>query len=146
VDETFELISNFDQRLLWNRGIDELHYDPNRVNRVGTRHQCLIHGDLIEFETVTGDFGPDRLVYGERILGDAPVLDLTAYYILKEEEGGTKVRAEAHYRPKPFPKSLLEVLFRWRFRRRLAKALEAIAEVGETRASSDGVSRGRPPT
>lgn len=62
LDETFELISNLDQRLLWNRGIDELRFDPNRVNSAGTRHQCVIDGDLIEFETVTGDFGPDKLV------------------------------------------------------------------------------------
>ncbi len=131
VAETFELISNFDQRLLWNRGVDELRYDPNRVNRVGTRHQCVIHGDLIEFETVTGDFGPDRLVYGERILGDAPVLDPTLYYILEENAGGTRVNAQVHYQPKPFPKSILAALFRWKFARRLPKALEAIAEAGE---------------
>jgi len=62
IGETFELISNFDQRLLWNRRIEELRYDPNRVNRVGTRHQCFIDGGLIEFETVTGNFGPDSLL------------------------------------------------------------------------------------
>jgi len=145
MDETFELISNLDQRLLWNRGVDELRFDPNRVNSAGTRHQCVIDGDLIEFETVTGDFGPDKLVYGERILGDTPVLDPTLYYILEGEEGGTKVSAEAHYRPKPFPKSVLAVLFRWKFGKQLGKALKAIAEVGEARASSHSVSRGQSP-
>ena len=136
IEETFELISNFDQRRLWNRKVDELVYDPDRVNRAGTRHQCVIDGTLIDFETVSGDFGPDRMVYGERILGDTPVLDPTLYFILETEPGGTRVCAEVHYKPKPFPRSLLAALFRLGFSRQLPKTLEAIAEVGRATAQS----------
>jgi hypothetical protein len=133
VEETFELISNFDHRLRWTPGLDDLHYDPNRVNRAGTRHQCVIDGNLLDFETVKGDFGPERLVYGERILGKTPVIDPTLYYILEEMDGGTRVCAEVHYRPRPFPKSLLAPLFRVVFSRQLPKSLEALAELGRTR-------------
>jgi len=134
MQETFELISNFDQRLLWSPGVDNLKYEPERVNRVGTRHQCIIDGDTIDFETVSADFGPDRLVYGERILGDTPVLDPTLYYILEEAPGGSTVRVEVHYRAKPFPRSFLALLFRWGLSRRLPKTLAAIAEVGGDQA------------
>jgi len=130
LDRTFELISDLDQRLLWTRGVDKLEYHPDRVNRVGTRHQCVIDGNFIDFETVTGDFGPDRLVYGERILADTPVLDPTLYYILEATAGGTRVCAEVHYQPKPFPKSLLAILFRLGFAKQLSKSLDSIAEVG----------------
>ncbi len=135
IAETFELISNFDQRLLWNRDVDDLRYDPDRVNRVGTQHQCLIDGDLIDFETVTDDFDPHRLIYGERILSDAPVLDLTIYYIMEEEAGGTRVRAEVHYQAKPFPKSILAILFRFVFAKQLSKSLAAIAQAGASLAA-----------
>jgi hypothetical protein len=91
--ETFEMVSNFDQRLLWNRGVDELVYDQDRVNRVGTRHQCVM-------------------------------------------SGGTRVRAEVHYQPKPFPKSILAFFFRLAFARRLPKTLAAMAEVGMARAGN----------
>jgi hypothetical protein len=134
--ETFEMVSNFDQRLLWNRGVDELVYDQDRVNRVGTRHQCVIDGSFIDFETVTSNLGPDKLVYGERILSKAPVDEPTLYYILQEESGGTRVRAEVHYQPKPFPKSILAVFFRLAFARRLPKTLAAMAEVGMARAGN----------
>jgi hypothetical protein len=134
--ETFELISNFDQRLLWSRGVDKVIFDPDRVNRVGTRHQCVIDGNFIDFETVTGEFGPDRLVYGERILGNTPVNDPTLYYILEEEQGGTRLCAELHYQPKPFPKSLLAIPFRLTLSRQLAKSLAAIAYVGESKRST----------
>ena len=133
--ETFELISNFDQRLLWNREVDDLRYDPDRVNKVGTRHQCLIDGDLIDFETVTGDFGPDRLIYGERVLSDAPVLDLTLYYIMEEEASGTRVCAEVHYQAKTFPKSILAIPFRFVFAKQLSKSLAAIAKAGASQTA-----------
>jgi len=132
LDAAFQLISDFDQRLLWTRGVDELHYAKNRVNRVGTRHQCVIDGDLLDFETVTGNFGEGRLVYGERILGDTPVLDPTLYYVLESHPKGTKIGIELHYRTKPFPRSLLAIPFRWFFTRQLAKTVEAIGEAAGT--------------
>jgi hypothetical protein len=134
LEEAFELVSNFDFRLSWTPGVDELKYDPKRVNRAGARHQCVIDGNIIEFETVTGDFGTDRLVYGERILGDTPVLDPTLYYILEREGSGTRVCAEVHYRAKPFPRSLMAPLFRWSFGREIPKALGALAETAAARA------------
>jgi hypothetical protein len=130
LEETFELISNFDHRLIWTQGVDDLAYVPDRVNRAGTRHQCVIDGNLLDFETVKGNFGQDRLVYGERILGRTPVAEPTLYYILEAVEGGTRVCAEVHYQPKPFPRSVLAPLFRLAFARQLPKALEALAEVG----------------
>lgn len=129
IAETFELISNFDLRLLWTKGVDELIFDPGRVNRAGTRHQCVIDGDIINFETVTDDLGPGQLVYGERILGKTPALEPTLYYILEEDGEGTTLSAELHYRPKPFPKSLLAIPFRLAFSKQLPKSLAAIAEV-----------------
>jgi hypothetical protein len=117
--------------------VDDLVYDPDRINRAGTRHQCVIDGNLLDFETVKGDFGPERLVYGERILGKTPVMDPTLYYILEAVDGGTRVCAEVHYRRKRFPKSLLAPLFRMAFTRQLPKSLEGLAEVGRTQARKE---------
>jgi hypothetical protein len=133
-EEAYELISNFDQRLLWNRGVDDLVYDQDRVNRMGTRHQCLIDGSLLDFESVTRDFGPNRLVYGERILGKTPVIDPTLYYILEAQGEGTRVCVEVHYRPEPFPRSLLAMVFRFGMSRRLRPILQALGELGGTPA------------
>jgi hypothetical protein len=140
VAETFELISNLDLRLLWTRGVDELIYDRGRVNRAGTRHQCVVDGDIINFETVTDDPSPGRLVYGERILGTTPVLEPTLYYILEEDGEGTKLTAEFHYRPRPFPRSLFALPFRRIFKKQLPRSLAAIAKV-----AADGSDRPEPP-
>jgi hypothetical protein len=129
--EVYELLTNFDFRLLWNRSVDDLRYEPNRVNRVGTRHHCVIGGSLIEFETVTNDFGEGRIAYGERVVRNPLVNDLVLYYVAESVERGTRLTLEVHYRPKPFPLSLLAPLFRRQFGKRLPGILSTFKEAAE---------------
>ena len=49
-------------------GTDGIQYDKDRVNRVGTKHLCVVDDELISFETTSADFGADKLVYGEKLL------------------------------------------------------------------------------
>jgi hypothetical protein len=133
--ELFELVSNFDSRLLWNTSVDDLRYEADRLNRVGTRHQCVIGGDLIEFETVTDDFGEGRVAYGERLLDPPLVKELSVFYVMETEGDGTRLRMEVHYLPRAFPGSLLAPFFRFSFGRRLPVTLKAIKEVAESTGS-----------
>jgi hypothetical protein len=129
--EVYELLTNFDLRLLWNRGVDDLRYEPNRVNRVGTRHHCVIGGNLLEFETVTNDFGEGRIAYGERLVESSLVDDLVIYYVAESAERGTRLTLEVHYSPKPFPRNLAAPLFRRQFGKRLPGILSAFKGVAE---------------
>jgi hypothetical protein len=129
--EVFELVSNLDLRLMWNRGVNDIRYEKNRMNRVGTKHLCVIGGNLIEFETITDDFGKDRRVYGEHIPNNPLVDDFACYYIVTEEGGGSRVSFELHYRPKPFPRNFLAPLLRRRFAKIAPALLAALKEVAE---------------
>jgi hypothetical protein len=137
-EEVFELIANLDHRLLWNPGVDSLEYDRGRMNRVGTWHRCVIGGDLIEFETVSNDFGEGRLVYGELLPGNPIVDEHVNYFVVEPEGHGSRVRFEVHYRPKPFPRSLLAPLLRFRMGRIAPAALAALKEAAESRAERTG--------
>lgn len=130
--KVFDLISNFDKRLRWNPDVDEIEYEEGRVNRVGTHHRCVIDGQLIDFETVTNDFGEGRMVYGETIEDPPLVESVTCYYVLEPEGSGTRLRVEAHYKPKPFPRSLAAPLFRFGFGRRLPGIVRAIKKSAES--------------
>jgi hypothetical protein len=57
-------------------------------------------------------------------------------YVLETEGNGTRLRMEVHYLPRAFPASLLALLFRFGFGRRLPATLRAIKEVGEAKGSS----------
>jgi hypothetical protein len=129
--DVFELVSSLDSRLLWNTSVDDLRYEAQRINRVGTRHQCVIGGDLVDFETVTDDFGEGSVAYGERLLDPPLVKELSVFYVMETEGDGTRLRMEFHYLPRAFPGSLLALLLRFSFGRRLPATLQAIKEVAE---------------
>ncbi|NER13270.1 DUF2652 domain-containing protein [Leptobacterium flavescens] len=88
--DLYEVISNFDYRLLWNKEIDYIEYEKNKVNRAGTKHQCLV-----SIETVTKKAGEGQLVYGENTK-DIPLMkEMSIFYILEEtEKGKTKLNIE----------------------------------------------------
>ncbi len=136
-DEVFEIIINFEHRLKWNRGINELNYNEKEVNRVGSEHNCLVGKDIFAFETITNDFGMDKMVYGERILKAPFAKDIAVYYILDEENEGTKLIAEVHIKPTPFIGFLLKPLIKKKMRENIHKALDAIKDVMESNKIED---------
>jgi hypothetical protein len=132
LDDAFELVSNFEYRLLWNDGVDRLEFETERVNRVGTPHRCVIQGNLIAFETTTNDFGEGRRVYGERITSRAPVDEPTIYHILEADGERTRVAVEVHYRPKGVLGPLIAPFFRLGIRKSLRRGLDSLIRAAQT--------------
>ncbi len=94
--DLYEVISNFDYRLLWNKGIDHLEYEKKKVNRAGVKHQCLINKTEQLVQTISrDDLKGEQLVYGETT-NDAPFLKrFSIFYVLEEiEKGRTKLNIE----------------------------------------------------
>jgi hypothetical protein len=110
--EAYELLSNFELKNMWQKGVSELKFEKGRVNRVGTKHICVFDKGKAEFESVTNDFGENNLVYGEKLLTFPFARELTNYFILEPWEKGTKIRAEIHYRRLPVIGWILEPMIR----------------------------------
>ena len=101
-DIVFEVISNLEFRMLWNKDIRELKYDKNKINRAGMKHVCVFSGSRVEIETVRKDSGDNKLIYGEKI-NDAPIVkEITFYYILENLMDTTKVKIEIYLNPSSF--------------------------------------------
>ena len=83
--ELYEIISNFDYRLLWVKGIDRLEYEKNRVNRAGLKHKCIINKnqEIIQ-TTISKKTENNTLIYGESSDAIPFTKKLNVYYILKE--------------------------------------------------------------
>jgi len=107
VEAVYELISSFERRLEWNNGVSEIKYKKGQVNRVGSKHKCVVNDKLINFETITADFG-GKLVYGERTQ-EVPVIDGLNSYFIMEPRGKkeTMLTIEIH----PFTLSPIKKLF-----------------------------------
>ncbi|MFK7747197.1 MAG: DUF2652 domain-containing protein [Kordia sp.] len=101
--ELYEIISNFDYRLLWAKGIDKVEYEKNRVNRIGDKHKCLIDKTTINPTTVTKKVAKNQLVYGESTTEVSFTKKLNIYYVLEaENDQKTRLKIEVFVDFKPF--------------------------------------------
>lgn len=119
-NDLYEVISNFDYRLLWTKGVDKLEYEKNKVNRAGEKHKCLFNkNDDITQTTVTKPVKQNQLVYGESTT-NAPFSKLfNNYFVLEEtEDGYTKMNIQVFADFKPFG-----VLFKPLMKRTLKRAI-----------------------
>ena len=96
--ELYEVISNFDYRLLWVKGIDTLEYDKNKVNRAGQKHQCLFDkNQSVSQTTVTKKAEDGQLVYGESTTNIPLTNQVSIYYVLEKSKTGiTKLNIEVY--------------------------------------------------
>ncbi|MBL4753308.1 MAG: DUF2652 domain-containing protein [Flavobacteriales bacterium] len=128
----FELVTNMEQRHKWNKDVREFRYKEGEINRVGSKHVCVIGSNLLEFETVTNDFGRDKYVYGE-VTDQIPLIkEGTTYYIVEGDEHQTKLRMEFHYESIPFLGWLAKLFIPGQIKRRQVASLKQIKEIIET--------------
>ena len=132
VEDVYDIIINFERRLEWSRGLDAMEYNEKEINRLGSQHKCIIGKDKIGFETITNDFGKDKLVYGERILKAPFTKDVNIYYIVEKEGAGTRLSGEAHVFPTPVIGPLFKPLVKKKMLEGANRAFAAIKEVMES--------------
>ncbi len=126
ISEFYEIISNFDYRLLWNAGIDELEYQKNKINRAGIKHKCLINNTSIEQTTVTREVEKNQLVYGESTTEIPFLKRMSAYFILEEINPNTttlQVEVFADFKSLGF---LFKPLIKKNLRKNIPQNIEAL--------------------
>ena len=64
VQEIYTYISELKYRHLWDKEVKKIEFDENRVNRIGTQHNCILKVGNLNFETIANTTSDD-LVYGE---------------------------------------------------------------------------------
>ena len=131
--EVFELISNLEYRLEWNKGLEGLEYEKNKVNRAGTRHECLVNGRIVEFETVAEESQDGNLVYGE-VTNSIPVLKPFYNFFTVENNGAdSKVTAEVITENNSLLGFFIKPIFKIKLKPSLISALEDLKSFAESR-------------
>lgn len=135
-DIVFEVISNLDYRLFWNKGIKELYYDRNKINRAGMKHVCVFSGSQVEIETLKSDNREGELIYGERI-NDAPLVkDIATYFILEKQNGSTVVKVRIYFNPPSFLGRLLLPIVKMNVKKVFRNSLKMLKDYCENNAST----------
>lgn len=103
-NDLYEVISNFDYRLLWVKGVDKMEYDKNKVNRIGEKHKCLINKNTNVLQTtVSKTVKSNQLVYGESTTNVPFTKRMNNYFILEETiNGDTRLNIQVYADFRPF--------------------------------------------
>ncbi len=131
VDAVYDLASTLAYRTRFNTEVDDFLYEPDRVNRMGTRHQCIVNGKVLDFETIAADFGEDVIVYGERPENPPLVADYALFWLLQEDGPRTHLRLEAHIHPRPGLQHILALPFRVAIKWNMQRILASFQRVAE---------------
>lgn len=65
IQNIFAYISELKYRHIWDKEIQRIDFDHDKVNRVGTEHNCVLKLGTLKFETIKKP-SKDSLIYGER--------------------------------------------------------------------------------
>ncbi len=65
IDSLYVLISNLKYRHLWDESVKRIDFDENKINRIGTQHNCVLQFGKLNFET-TSEKSEESLIYGEK--------------------------------------------------------------------------------
>jgi len=130
-EEVYEITSNLEYRTSINKNASDFIYDKERVNRVGFVHECVINNRNIRIETISQDFGDDRLVYGELVKKIPIARKMYSYTILENHAEGTKVYYELHLEPIPVLTWLLSIFIRPFMRNSLRSSFNQLKEYCE---------------
>ena len=127
-EKVFEMITNLDDRPKWNTGVDLFKYVKGQVNRVGTKHVCVIGNKTFEFETVRKEVDRGKLVYGERTTEIPVFREATTYFVIDGNGEETNVQVEFHCEPKPIIGHLLKGYFIKKLKEGLFKNMALLKE------------------
>jgi len=64
IQNVYVYISELKYRHLWDKEVKRIDFDTNKVNRVGTKHNCVLKIGNLNFETISNNKSND-LIYGE---------------------------------------------------------------------------------
>ena len=136
-DKVFEILINFDFRMEWSKGPRSLKYDKDKINRLGTKHTCVIGKNDVQLETITNDFGEEKLVYGERVISPPIVKEIVNYFILEANGKGTTLTLESHIQPKGFISKLFVPLIKKKFSKTAGENLQSLKQLCESEGQSE---------
>lgn len=65
IQDVYTYVSELKYRHLWDKEVKRIEYDDNKLNRIGTEHNCVINLGNLKFETISPP-SSDGLTYGEK--------------------------------------------------------------------------------
>jgi len=108
--DAFTFLTDLDSKALWMNGLKNVKYKPERIDRIGTLHDCILPLNTLHFESIENSISNDQMIYSE--YAEASVLFPAFYqkFILnKIDENNCKLKVEIHFKGSFIKETMIRV-------------------------------------
>ena len=122
-ESIYSTIIDLSRRPKWTNGLLNIEYKLNEIPKIGTSHKCEFERGSFEIETVYSQKKENSLEFAEKIKNNLMFPQATTFFNLKDEQDGTNLQIEMHYKKIPIIGILIDMFFRSKFEESIAKSM-----------------------
>jgi len=132
----YETIINLDMRKEWTTGLKKIINNKNEIPHIGSIHKCELESGSIELETVHSAKNDEKYEYAEIANNSFMLLQATSFFKLEENNGGTDLILEFHYKRLPIIGNLIDLIMRNLMQKNLTSSLSNLKNYCELSQSN----------
>jgi carbon monoxide dehydrogenase subunit G len=127
-NDVFQFIIDFDHRGEWSEGVDQLEYAEGEINRVGSKHTCVIGNSRINLASIYTQVEKEDMIFIEST-EDAPIIkNLSTVYRVSPADRGSKVQVDFHTKSTSFIGKIFTPLLKFKLGGNAGKSLDALSQ------------------
>ena len=110
IKDAFTFLTDLDRKALWMNGLKKVKYKPERVDRIGTSHDCILPLNTLHFESIENTMSENKMIYSE--FADTSIFFPAFYqrFILKKvDENSCELRVEIHFKGSFIKETMIRV-------------------------------------
>ena len=141
IKNAFDFLTDLNKKTLWMNGLKKVKYKPERVDRIGTSHDCILPLNTLHFESIENSISNDQMIYSE--YADASVLFPAFYqrFILNTiDENNCELKVKIHFKGS----FIKETMIRVGMKNVLKNSLKKFKKLCENGFASEAVTQMKP--
>ena len=128
----YSIVIDLGLRSEWTDGLTNIEYNKNSIPKIGTSHKCEFEKSTFDIETVYSKKDESHLEIAERTNNNILFPQATTLIILTDNQKGTDIKWEFHYKRIPFLGILIDLLFRSKLERNISSSIASLKEFCES--------------
>ncbi|MBL4594897.1 MAG: DUF2652 domain-containing protein [Flavobacteriales bacterium] len=129
----FNLVSSLERKHEWVVGVKEVVFDKEKIERVGTQHDCITSINTLHIESIMNDTSEDNFIYAESVEASGIFPASQHVFTVKEiSPESCLLLIEIHFKPSSFN----NLIFKKILGSSLNKALDKLTTVLESDATN----------
>ncbi len=122
IKEAYKLLISLERKPEWVVGLKRVKYDSNKIERIGTQHECVLPLNSLHIETAKNEVLQDKIVYAENVDPSGVYPAFSQVFVLEEiDKNNCKLSVEIHHTSSFFKKFIFEMAMGGAIKQSLSK-------------------------